>query len=240
MDQSSTSQTTPESCAYCKRTDVPLRRADYVDKTACDACAQIIERAMAARVSQDMLPVGNNPAPIREVPAAWEKSAQQAGERAAMAVRYKYEAEQRAYEHERANNKPAYWLASHPCPPWCTNDALHRSSDMPDDRMHDSDMHAVSLHTMEPGTVFAEFAAPEVTMLLVQRFREVEPRVFINDSGDDARLYATLDEAEKIAFALLDLVRQARGGWKPTVLPFDHQGRCGDDSCIACKPAVSA
>ncbi|MFI9846520.1 DUF6907 domain-containing protein [Nonomuraea sp. NPDC051941] len=175
-----------------------------------------------------------------QLPATWEEEARKAGEQAAFRVRVSYDAEMRAYEHERATKPTAYWLASDPCAPWCTNDDIHRSSDVPDDRVHDSAVHTVSLYTMEPVTVFAEFTAPELTLQLTQRYREGEPRVFLNDSGDDTRLYATLDEAEKIAFALLDLVRQGRGQEPLKVMPFDSEGRCRNADCVTCRVEKTA
>jgi hypothetical protein len=198
-------------CAYCKRSDVPLRQADYVDKPACDPCAQIVERAMAMRLSQEAMAKANNPAAKPDIPEAWEDEALKVGEQAAMRARFEYEATMRAYEKQREDNEPAYWLKSDPCPPWCTNTNLHKSSDDPADREHDSDVLSVSLESMPPSVAYAEFRPPEVTAMLVQKFREVEPRVYINDSSDGTNLYATLDEAEKLAYDLLFLVAQARG-----------------------------
>lgn len=150
------------------------------------------------------------------VPEPWERDARKAGEQAAMSVRFQYEATMRAYETQRDSSQPAYWLKSHPCPSWCTNGDLHKSSDDPDDRAHDSDVLSVSFDTMPPSVAYAEFRAPEATVMLTQKFREAEPRIYINDSSDGTNLYATLDEAEKLAHDLLFLVAQARGGTSST------------------------
>lgn len=173
------------------------------------------------------------------IPDAWEQSAKQAGERAAMKVRFEYEATMQALDKQCANGEPAYWLKSHPCPPWCTHSVLHRSSDDPADREHGSDVLSVSLDSMPPSVAYAEFRAPALTVMLTQRFREVEPRVYLNDSSDGTNLYATLDEAEKLAHDLLFLVRQGRGQAPPR-LGYDSEGRCDSRDCVTCHVEASA
>lgn len=168
-----------------------------------------------------------------ELPESWKEDARQAAERAARAVRIQHEATMEAYAKQRASREPAYWLASHPCPSWCTNAALHRSGDAIADREHDSDTLSVSFDAMEPSVGYAEFAAPEMTVMLTQRFREVEPRVCVEMEGEPVA-HATLDEAEQLAFALLDLVRQGRGQEPPRLQLFDSHGRCVTRECVTC------
>jgi hypothetical protein len=178
---------------------------------------------------------------VPAIPEAWEQAAREAGEKAAMSVRFEYEATMMASAKQRASKQPAYWLESHPCPAWCANPGSHRSGDDPADRAHDSDTLAVTLDTMPPSVAYAVYAAPEMTFGLTQTYREVEPRVFATKDGDEI-LHATLDEAEHMAFVLLDLVRRARGLAAPVGMPFDPDGRCSDKSCRHCyaKPAASA
>lgn len=105
---------------------------------------------------------------------------------------------------------PAYWLVSHPCPPWCHGRA-HTSSDHPMDRVHDSAVRAVTFDTMQPSTGYGDYRAPELTLHLTQGYRETEPRVCVEFEGDTI-LYATLVEAEAVADALLALIAEAREG----------------------------
>jgi hypothetical protein len=173
------------------------------------------------------------PTPTTKLPESWEKAAQIAAQRADMKVRAEYEATAQAYDKQRASDEPAYWLAGDPCPAWCTNGPLHKSSDGPADREHDSDIMRQSLNSMPPITAFADFRAPEVTLTLTKKYREVEARVEISTSDQDA-YFATLDEAEGLAFALLDLVRQGRGQEPPKLQLFDSTGRCVTRECVTC------
>jgi hypothetical protein len=176
-----------------------------------------------------------------DLPPSWEETARKAGDRAEFSVRAEYAATMRAYEEERKSTEPAYWLKSDPCPAWCVDTDMHRSSDDPDDRNHGSSVHNVELSSMPPSVAFAVFQAPELVLTLVKRHREVEPRVSINDSGDKTNLYATIDEAEQIAFHLLDLVRQARDQEPLKVLPFDSHGTCVLKSdCTVCNVEKTA
>lgn len=169
-----------------------------------------------------------------DLPEAWERDAKKAGDQAAMSVRFEYRLRMAALDKGRDSDAPAYWLASHPCPTWCAYPESHRSGDDPDDRAHDSDPFSVSFDSMEPSVAYAEFRAPEMRFMLTSRFREVEPRVYLEMEGEPVG-HATLDEAEQIAFHLLDLVRQARGHESPKILPYDSHGQCVTRDCATCR-----
>lgn len=220
------------ACVYCRKTDVPLSETVHTKRMACDACTAIVDPAMETRVEQAAdTPL---PAPEKELPRGWEQAAKQAAVTAEKSVRGTYDATMLAYDHQRASGEPAFWLTSHPCPPWCADGSLHSSSDSPEDREHDSDVHSVSLDAMEPSVAFAEFRAPAVTVFLTQHFREVEPRVCLEKDNDPIG-YATLDEAEQLAFALLDLVRKGRRQESPKLLPYDEHGQCVTRDCTVCR-----
>ena len=170
----------------------------------------------------------------KQLPAAWEKAAQEAASKAAEAVRIEYQSAMQAIKAERDSDAPAYWLQSFPCPEWCTDTDAHRSSDDPADRQHDSDVHAVAFETMRPSTSYATYQAPDLALGLTQGYREAEARVWMEMDGEPVG-HASLDEAEQLAFHLLDLVRRARGLEPVQVLPFDSQGRCDDTACISCR-----
>ncbi|MET8987778.1 hypothetical protein ABZW49_20215 [Nonomuraea wenchangensis] len=168
----------------------------------------------------------------------WTEAAENKGRVAAIAAKCEYLSEMEANAREQISDEPALWLASDPCPGWCTNARLHKTSDHPDDRAHDGATVTVPLLSMPvvPMT-FADgprWTAPELRLQLVKEYREVEPRVSINDGGDQVRLYATLDELERIGNAMLDLVRQGRGqGWPNVPLvPLQHgAAECDDVTC---------
>ncbi|WP_336208213.1 DUF6907 domain-containing protein [Nonomuraea sp. LPB2021202275-12-8] len=185
---------------------------------------------ITAQAATDSLSATTQP-----LPEAWARDAIEAGKRAADSVRFQYVATMRALQRQRESGESPYWLASHPCPPWCRNTGTHLSSDSPEDRAHDSEVHAVQFDSMEPSTAFADFRAPEMTFQLTLAFREVEARVFVEFEGEHVAA-ATLDEAERIARSILSLVEQARGGWRPAIIPFDHEGKCSDITCVSCYP----
>ena len=168
------------------------------------------------------------------LPSAWEKAARDAADLADRRVRAEYESTMQAIKAERVSGAPAYWLRSFPCPEWCTDTDAHRSSDDPADRQHDSDVHAVTFETMRPSTSYATYQAPDLALGLTQGYREAEARVWMEMDGEPVG-HASLDEAEQLAFHLLDLVRRARGLEPVQVLPFDSQGRCDDTACISCR-----
>lgn len=139
------------------------------------------------------------------------------------------------------DNRPSWQTA--PCPSWCVE--RHHNHDMPDDRLHWSDWHGVDLTSMDMENIGPkdqpDYRTHNASAVLFQHYREAEPRVSLIDDIHDRCAYSmhmTLDEAEQLAFHLFELVRQGRGSWRPMVLPFDHEGRCGDPSCIACRPAA--
>lgn len=170
----------------------------------------------------------------RPLPEAWARDARKAGQDATQSVHHQYEATMIAYQRQRESDAPAYWLVTHPCPPWCRITDTHQSSDDPGDRVHDSEVHAVTFDSMEPSTAYAEFRAPEMTAQLTQGYREVEARVSVEFEGDPIAA-ATLDEAEQLAFALLALVRQGRGQGLLKALPFDEHGNCVTRDCTVCR-----
>lgn len=181
--------------------------------------------------------------PDREIPEAWEKDATAAGERAAMAVKFEYLATMDAFDNDRQSDAPAYWLASDPCPEWCANQSLHRSDDEPCDRAHDGVTFAISLNSMSPVVIqdpAARFGAPELRFMLTKKFREVEPRVWINDDADKVDKYATLDEIEQIAHTLLALVREGRGVEWGKIVPLQHGPSACDDSTCMCHEQLFA
>lgn len=219
---------TPEpvsgACAYCKRTDVPVRTVASVGKQACGACAEIVDRGMTARGVQ----------PVEPLPASWERDAQTAATRAAMAVRCDYESTMKALDKDNSDDRPrAYWLDSFPCPAWCAYPETHRNGDHPEERAHDSDTLAVTFATEAPSTAYAEYQAPEMKFFLTQGYREAEARVHVEKEGEPVA-WATLDEAQQMAFNLLALVRQARGQEPLKVLPFDSHGKCTTRDCAQC------
>lgn len=181
--------------------------------------------------------------PDREIPEAWEKRATETGERRAMAVRFEYLATMDALDNERNDARPAYWLQGDPCPEWCTIQDLHSSNDEPGDRVHDGDPTAVSLNSMPPVVIqdpAARFGAPELRFMLTKKYREVEPRVWINDDADKIDKYATLDEVEQIAHTLLALVREGRGVEWGKVVPLQHGPTSCDDSTCMCHEQLFA
>ena len=152
---------------------------------------------------------------LADLPPSWVKDAEIKGREHTEMVKHGHLSEMIANAHEAGSDEPALWLQTDPCPEWCHNASLHKTSDHPDDRAHDSVTIVVPLLTMEavPMT-FADgtrYAAPELHLQLVKEYRECEPRAFINDSGDQVRMHASLDELEEIANAMLDMVRQGRG-----------------------------
>ncbi|MFI9552673.1 DUF6907 domain-containing protein [Nonomuraea endophytica] len=184
------------------------RKGLNAEANSTNACADAETAQPRTKIDPSRYADGYGP----QVPAAWEETAVLAGTRAANAIRFQYVGQMSARKNER-DDEPAYWLESHPCPDWCTR-SLHLGSDHPSDRHHDSATDYVWLDTMEP-EVFEQpehrFGAPQVNFHLTQHYREREPRIYISNSAEDLNLYASLDEAEKLANALLALVAQARG-----------------------------
>jgi len=132
-----------------------------------------------------------------------------------------------------------------PCPAWCVE--KHRDLDHPDDRIHWSDWHGTKLTTMDTENVGSPdepaWALHNATVNLFQNYREVEPRITLVDDMHERCSYAmhlSLDEAEQIAFKLLDLVRKGRGQESPKILPFDSHGRCVTRDCVVCHAEKTA
>lgn len=237
MDLSMSTQSDASTCTYCLKVKPDVRIAAGVDKPACEECAGIVQRALEAR-GYEAKPV--QPAAETQLPQSWERDAQKAAERAAMSVRSQYECTMRALSKDSKDRERAYWLDSFPCPSWCAYPETHRNGDQPDERIHDGDPLAVTFATEEPSTAFAEFRAPEMKLFLLQGYREAEPRVHLEKEGEPVA-WATLDEAEQLAFHLLDLVRQARGQDSPAVLQYDSEGHCVvKTDCTVCNIEASA
>lgn len=113
---------------------------------------------------------------------------------------------------ERANaDNPPTWLTG-PCPPWCADE--HHAIDLPGDRLHGSPCLTVELRTMDYLNLGSperpEFRPREMLMDLVQGYREIEPRICLNDNTDTFEVYLTLIEAERVSAHLSALVAQAR------------------------------
>ncbi|GGO70624.1 DUF6907 domain-containing protein [Nonomuraea cavernae] len=168
--------------------------------------------------------------------------AEKAGREAADLYIMRWQSEMRAHATEDAARKageplPAAWVSEDPCPAWCIASDSHVTSDDPADRVHFGHSERVPLLTMEavPVSYPTRFAPQELSVSLDRNYREKEPRVTLG-VNDTTHAAATLDEAQKIAETILDLVRQARGGWKPVVLPFSHDGQCPDVACVECYP----
>ncbi|MCC5578998.1 hypothetical protein IMZ11_25560 [Microtetraspora sp. AC03309] len=123
------------------------------------------------------------------------------------------ECENHQWERANADNPPT-WLTG-PCPTWCI--AEHRGSDHPDDRNHHSTNVSVSLKTMDyqnHGTPDEpRFVPLELMADLFQQHLQAEPRVVLNDTSDKFADYLSLDEAERFANHLLELVLAARHNW---------------------------
>ncbi|MFI7452317.1 DUF6907 domain-containing protein [Nonomuraea sp. NPDC049714] len=176
-----------------------------------------------------------------DIPATVRERAEQAGRRAAERFIAQYQSEMRAHERSFADREagiaptPASWLSEDPCPAWCAGGLDHDESTHPDDRNHWSPTHSVDLVTMEPVVAGypTRWAPDQVNLALEQKYREREARVCLG-KGDDTIIWATLAEAEETAFALLALVREARGLSAPVGMPFDTEGRCQDRSCRHC------
>ncbi|TMR95601.1 DUF6907 domain-containing protein [Nonomuraea basaltis] len=242
MSNHITPEPTTATCTYCKRTDVPLRQAAHVDRLACDPCAAIVERAMEIR--QEQAEPKPSPAPKPELPPTVEARAHDVSVSAYVAFKAQWESEMAAHENERqaiheGTAKPAAWLAEDPCPSWCAGGLDHDAATHPTDRNHFGPSTIIPLVTMEPVVRCypEQWAQPELMVSLDRRYREREARVYL--SKDDSNgVYATLAEAERLAHELLALVAEARGEWRPAVLPFDPEGRCNEPSCTACRPGA--
>jgi hypothetical protein len=175
-----------------------------------------------------------------DMPATVRERAEKAGREAAERYIAQYRSEIRAHEvtmaaRDAGTLPAAAWLAEDPCPAWCVGDLDHDDSTHPDDRNHWSPTHSVELVTMEPVVMGypTKWAPDQVNLSLEQGYREREARVLVG-KGDDTNIAATLAEAEEIAFAMLALVREARGVAAPVGMPFDTDGRCQDKSCRHC------
>ncbi len=118
-----------------------------------------------------------------------------------------------------------YWL-DRPCPPWCFMTAPHEDHDLADDRSHMSAFYHVDL-TLEDALTFwsanHELLSCEpafLTAMLLQHYREREPRIIITWNGK-VDIPFTVTEAGELAQALVSLV--SRGA--------DQQSEVRDDPC---------
>jgi hypothetical protein len=109
-----------------------------------------------------------------------------------------------------------WWLGK--CPAWCT-DGHHEVQEHPEDRVHRHwEFVAVELTTADLVCVGKNNAGqwmhepPELTVDLEQEWREIEPRVVLNqETNAEFALHMTLAEAEELANGLLAAVRTGRG-----------------------------
>ncbi|MFI7618021.1 DUF6907 domain-containing protein [Nonomuraea terrae] len=184
--------------------------------------------------------VTQEPQAAPQLPPTVEARAHDASVYAYLGFKAQWNAEMEAYETQRARKAngelpPPAWLAEDPCPAWCVGDLDHEASTHPADRSHFGATMTVPLVTEEPvaaGHPY-EWTQPELQVSIDQRYREKEARVRLA-KDDDNGVYATLEEAEQLAFTLLDLVRQARGQEPPKLQLFDSQGRCVTRECVTC------
>lgn len=151
-----------------------------------------------------------------QIPPTVQERAENAARDAAVRYTARWRAEMKAHENDttarEAGTAPAAaWLAEDPCPAWCVAELDHAAATHPADRAHYGPSTLVPLVTMEPTVIGypEQWAQPELMISLDQRYREREPRIVLG-VGDTTFAYATLAEAEQIANAMLDMVRQGR------------------------------
>jgi uncharacterized protein DUF6907 len=109
-----------------------------------------------------------------------------------------------------------YW-SPNACPAWC--DQLHSDADLVDDRRHVSSWDArVVLSTMEPVRLEPRTAAEgvehepcAVQVWVEQGYREVEPRVRVEEDHRQGVFAFSLAEAEHLAQVLAEAVKLGRG-----------------------------
>lgn len=111
-------------------------------------------------------------------------------------------------------NSSPYWLAGS-CPSWC--DQAHSDNDLADDRRHVSQWREpLVLSTMNPVRLDSQTGdGPElepraVQVWLEQGYREVEPRVRVEEDHRAGTFALTLAEADRLAWALARAVKLAR------------------------------
>lgn len=101
------------------------------------------------------------------------------------------------------------------CPVWCTTPGQHRYESNPDDRIHYGPEVYVPLElaiaTRRPGegSSLGSYEVETATAYLRQNHRDREAHVHLGKS-EDAGMTLTVDEAERLAGALLMLVEEAR------------------------------
>lgn len=110
----------------------------------------------------------------------------------------------------------AFWLTD-PCPAWCEFVRNHSDRDDYDDRVHQGVARRVVATTEDldrdtvDGQVHLDREPPDLTVQVVQHYREQEPRLSLHRGETRKGAYLTLDEAEELAAILGDLVKEARG-----------------------------
>lgn len=108
-----------------------------------------------------------------------------------------------------------FWLHG-PCPRWC--DGIHEDSDFVIDRRHRSRWRKrIRLSTMEASRVESGIVDDRVwyepclvDVRIDQGYREIEPRIHVEEIHHRGRFTFTLTEAERFSKALAQAVARAR------------------------------
>jgi uncharacterized protein DUF6907 len=110
-----------------------------------------------------------------------------------------------------------FWLFE-PCPSWC--DGLHEDGDGIADRRHHSRWgKRICLSTMDPCRAAFDLGDDAVrhepcliNVRLEQGYREIEPRVVVEEVHGLGRFTLTMPETERLGKALAKAIELARGG----------------------------
>ncbi|TVT53437.1 hypothetical protein FNH05_11840 [Amycolatopsis rhizosphaerae] len=115
----------------------------------------------------------------------------------------------------KPDKRPPYWLVE-TCPTWC--DKFHGDEDLVDDRRHVSRWRQrIVLCTMEPVRLASlatgsevEFEPCTVQVWVEQGYREIEPRIRLEEDHGLGLFALSLDEADRLAQALAEAVKLGR------------------------------
>ncbi len=98
------------------------------------------------------------------------------------------------------------------CPAWCEISDRHTFNAAAEDRVHSGQpaVVALSLAAAQPNDDYSSYELTTLQAYLRQQHREVEPAIHLG-VDESAGQYVTLDEAERLAVRLLELVAAGRG-----------------------------